>query len=216
LEKYSNNKFSKNHSGGSRDVRFGPTDGQTKRSLLVFFQHFANATKNETWHTQIDKKNDGKDKILKEVKRKIINGRMKGRGTNKGIKKAHMWCAERASGFLLISCARQQSPRGGKRFPVVIVNQRTADGPQSRQTGLVDVNTHICCCRTLYFCSKLSGIFPLETSAVCQNLWTCMGRSSNVFIIFMLPNPELRTFLSHVPYTCRLPHGSWFYHPNHI
>jgi hypothetical protein len=105
-----------------------------------------------------------------------------------------MWCAERASGFLLISCARQQSPRGGKRFPVVIVNQRTADGPQSRQTGLVDVNTHICCCRTLYFCSKLSRIFPLETSAVCQNLWTGMSKSSNVFIIFMLPNPELRTF----------------------
>jgi hypothetical protein len=100
------------------------TDRWTDKTKLIgVFQHFVNATKNETWHKRIDKTNDGKDKILKEVKRKIINGKLKRRGTNKGIKKVHMCCAERASGFLLISCARQQSPRGGKRFPIVIVNQ---------------------------------------------------------------------------------------------
>jgi hypothetical protein len=63
---------------------------------------------------------------------------------------------------------------GGGTFPVVIVNQRIADGPWSRHTGLFDVSTLICCCRTPYICSKLSGIFLFETSAVCQNLWTYM------------------------------------------
>jgi hypothetical protein len=37
--------------------------------------------------TQVDKTNDGKDKIMKEEKEKIIKGGMKGRENNKGIKK---------------------------------------------------------------------------------------------------------------------------------
>lgn len=58
-------------------------DRQTDRQDEAFgvFQNFADAPKNETQHTQVDKTNDGKDTVMKEVK-EIINGKMKGRGKN--------------------------------------------------------------------------------------------------------------------------------------
>ena len=75
---------------------------------------------------------------MKEVKRKIINGRMKGRGNNKGTKThthththihTHAVCRKSKwfSSYRLRTSTKSQGR--GERFPVVIVNQRTADGP---------------------------------------------------------------------------------------
>jgi hypothetical protein len=84
--------------------------------LIGVFQHFANATKNETWHTQMDKTNDGMDNILKEVKRKIINGRMKGRGTNKRIKKYTCGVQKEQVVFFLSVAHVNKVPGGGDSF----------------------------------------------------------------------------------------------------
>jgi hypothetical protein len=47
------------------------TDRRTDAMKLIgVFQKFPNAAKNETQQAEVDKTNDGKDKIMKEVKKK--------------------------------------------------------------------------------------------------------------------------------------------------
>jgi hypothetical protein len=65
---------------------------------------------------------------MKEVKRNIINGRMKGKGNNKGIKKYKCGVQKEQMCFFL-SAAHVNKVPGRKRFLVVVVNKGTADGP---------------------------------------------------------------------------------------